>query len=182
MHLRRVFWWLNTAEGKAKMKNPVVGVVVAIAVLAVAPLAFSYEVDRNVFLTYGDNNKNYTETYFDDIVKGLDISSLTKAILTVYLRENVDYSTAQIWVNGDLVESRLRVPDYNVWSYDALSDLQNDNALNFKVEKLSGTMYYLGATLDVQQPSATHNPLPGTLGLFGCGLIAFAGLRRRFGK
>ncbi len=182
MLLRLVFWKLNTA-GEIKMKNTVVGVLLALSVLASAPLAYSYQVDRDVLLTYGDTEKNYTETYFDEIVQGLDTNSLTDAILTVYLNPAVTWKwpSATIWVNGDEVQSNLLVEPSTAWTYDVLNQLQNDGGLTFKVEKRSGTVYYLGAALDVQD-SAAQNPLPGTLWLFGCGLIAFVGLRRRFEK
>ncbi len=165
------------------MKKPVVVVLVALTLLALAPLTYAYQIDRNILLTYGDSDKNYTETYFDTIIKGIDVSSLTSATLTVHLDPAVSWKwpTAKIWVNGDVVKSSLEVKNSTAWTYDVLSDLQDDGGLTFKLEKRSGKVSYLGAELDVT-PDAAHNPIPATLWLFGAGLIGLAGVRMRLKK
>jgi len=163
------------------MKKPVV-VLLALALLALAPLSYAYQIDRNINITSGSNN-NYTETYFDAIVQDLDLSSLTEATLTVYLDPAVSWKwpSAYIWVNGDRVESNLQVTPSTVWTYDVLADLQDDGGLTFKVERRSGYVTYVGAELNVT-PGAAHSPVPGTLWLFGTGLMGLVGLKKKFKK
>ena len=113
--------------------------------------------------------------------------SISWATLTLNLGDDFDGGSSEktdVYIGNTVVDSAREV-DGNFWSdplsweYDVAS-LITDDTVSYQLAATEGDFYYLGATLQVGTQAGTiANPIPGTVWLFGLGLVGLVTMRRR---
>ena len=139
--------------------------------------SYAYQVDANVTISY--DTGIYNENYFNSVLDGVDLSSLTEATLSVLLQPVGRRSAAAFYINGSQVESAWNAAN-SPWTTDVLPYLQDDGNLTIGISARAGTLTYLGAELALKADQAAHSPIPPTILLFGAGLVGLVGFRKKF--
>lgn len=132
-------------------------------------------------------NKSYEATLSGDDISELAgespvaLSTVDKAILTLFMGVGSKPATAQIYINGDEVEHKWVVTE-SPWTGDVSKYLQDGEGLTYEIQRKTGDFVFFGADLNFQSgpPEPMANPIPPTALLFGCALVGLAGIRWKF--